>query len=377
MNKIAIIADQMTAFGGADRQMISMLKIFPKADIYTVLYDKEKYKDISNTVYSSFLQKFPFKYKLSKHLKIFNPIAYESFDLRGYDTVISISAGPAKGIIPQIYQTHIAMVMTPPRSLWDHELNVRATRLKRLYRFVSSILNNYLRIWDITISKRVDYWVANSNFIATKVKKRYGVDCDVIYPGIEKKCFKKYSKEDLEEAKQRFNLPDDFILVVSRLYDYKKVDWAIESAKETGENLIIVGSGPDRKFLEKKAKGYDHIRFLGFVKEDDDVRKIYRLAKVLLFCGIEDFGLVPVEAMAQGTPILAYNYGGVKETVLENVCGQFFNSQDELTKLLKNFDKTRYNSKDIINRARDFSEEIFLQTLEKYINEKTRASNIK
>jgi glycosyltransferase involved in cell wall biosynthesis len=376
MNKIAIIADQMTAFGGADRQMISMLKILPQADIYTVLFDRKKYRDITNKVYSSFLQKFPFKYKLSKHLKIFNPIAYESFDLREYDTIISISAGPAKGIIPDIYQTHIAMVMTPPRSLWDHELNVRATRLKRLYRFASSILNNYLRIWDITISKRVDYWVANSNFIATKVKKRYGVNCDVIYPGIQKDCFKKYPKKDIEEIVSRFNLQDEFALVVSRLYDYKKVDWAIEACKESGTNLVIVGSGPDEKFLKQKAKGCKNIYFIGFLKSDDDVRKLYKKASVLLFCGIEDFGLVPVEAMAQGTPIFAYNYGGVKETVLENVCGKFFNSKEELSLLLKNFDKTGYNSQEIENRAREFSEEIFLQKLEKYINEKTSKTNI-
>jgi glycosyltransferase involved in cell wall biosynthesis len=371
LGRVAIIADQMTAFGGADREMLSVLKIFPKADIYTVLYNPEKYNhlDIKQEIYTSFVQKFPFKYKFSKHLKVLNPIVYENFDLKKYDTLISISAGPARAVIPNIDQTHIALVMTPPRSLWDNELNVRGNILKNIYRPISKLLNTYLRIWDTSLIPRIDYWIANSKFIAKKIKKRYGVDSKVIYPGIEKKYFEQIPKEDIAQALVQYKVPEDFVLVVSRLYDYKRVDWAIKSCIQTGHNLVIVGEGPDRKYLEKLAKSHDNIYFLGFLDSDRDVRILYKQAKVLLFCGVEDFGLVPVEAMAQGTPILAYREGGVTETVLENICGKFFKNVDELTILLKEFDEKEYNAQRVTERAREFTEEKFLDNLKQYLKE--------
>jgi len=371
LGRVAIIADQMTAFGGADREMLSVLKLIPEADIYTVLYNPEKYKhlDIKQNIYTSFVQKFPLKYKFSKHLKVLNPIAYENLDLSKYDTLISISAGPARGIIPNIGQTHIAMVMTPPRSLWDNELNVRASIFKGIYKPLSKILNTYLRIWDTSLVPRVDYWIANSKFISTKIKKRYGVNSKVIYPGIEEKYFEKFSEKDISKVVNKYSLPKDFVLVVSRLYDYKRVDWAIRSCIESGENLVIVGEGPDKKYLKKLARGYDNIYFLGFLDSDREVRILYKQAKVLLFCGVEDFGLVPVEAMAQGTPIFAYDEGGVTETVIENVCGKFFKNYEELTVLLKDYNKKEYNAQRIIKRAREFTEEKFLDNLREYFKQ--------
>ena len=377
LGRVAIVADQMTAFGGADREIFSVVELIPDADIYTVLFNPKGYPnvDIKQKIYTSFAQKLPFKYKFSRHLKVLNPILYESFDLREYDTIISISAGPGKAIIPGINQLHIAMVMTPPRSLWDNELNVRSSLLQDIYKPISKILNNYLRIWDRSLVPRVDYWTANSKFIAKKIKKRYGVKSTVIYPGIKEECFEEITENEKKEIIKKFNLPSDFILVVSRLYDHKRVDWAIKSAIDTGENLVIVGDGPDKKYLKKISKGHDNIKFLGFLKDDKEVRILYNISKLLIFCAIEDFGLVPVEAMAQGTPIFAFNKGGVTETVLENICGQFFENNNELTTLLKNFDKKAYNTKDIINRAKKFTEEEFLHTLTQYfknINEEQR-----
>ncbi len=371
LGRVAIVADQMTAFGGADREIFSLLELIPDADIYTVLFNPKGYPnvDIKQKIHTSFAQKFPFKYRFSRHLKVLNPIVYESFDLREYDTIISLSAGPGKSIIPGIDQVHIAMVMTPPRSLWDYELNVRASLLQNIYKPISKVLNNYLRIWDSSLVPRVDYWTANSKFIARKIKKRYSVKARVIYPGIKEECFEQIKSKEKENIIEKYNLPHDFILVVSRLYDHKRVDWAINSAIETGENLVIVGDGPDRKYLKKLAKGHQNIRFLGFLKDDREVRILYNISKLLLFCAIEDFGLVPVEAMAQGTPIFAFNKGGVTETVKGNVCGQFYENNDQLTTLLKEFDKKAYNTKEIINRAREFTEQKFLQNLTQYFKE--------
>jgi glycosyltransferase involved in cell wall biosynthesis len=366
-SRVAFISDQMTSFGGADREMFSMLKLFPNADIYTIVFNRDSYGEIPNKVYCSFVQKFPKPKSFYRHLKILSPIAYESFNLKKYDLVISISAGPARGVITGIDQPHIAMVMTPPRSLWDNELNVRASKLKRIYGPVSMFLNTFMRMWDYSISKRVDYWTANSEYIAKKIRKRYGVESTVLYPGISQECFERITHTRKEEIKRKYEIEEDFILVVSRLYDYKNIDWAIRACIKAKKNLVIIGEGPDRKYLEKIAKGNPRIKFLGFIPDDSEVRTFYSLADVLLFCGIEDFGLVPVEAMAQGTPVLAYREGGVLETVKEGVCGEFFNNEKELTLLLKKFDNNRYNPEQIINIAEKFTEKKFLNNLEKYL----------
>lgn len=365
--KIAIVADQMTSFGGADREMFSMLKLFPNADIFTIAFNSKAYGDIKQKVYTSFVQRIPKPKSFYRHLKVFTPLAYESFDLRKYDLVISISAGPARGVITGINQPHIAMVMTPPRSLWDNELNVRASRLKSLYKVFSTLINTYMRIWDFTISKRVDYWTANSKYIAQKIKKRYGVQATVIYPGIGKESFEGISELTRGKVREAYDIHGDFVLVVSRLYDYKRIDWAIRACIESKKQLVIIGEGPDIKYLKSVAKGNPLVKFLGFLKDDSEVRVFFNMAQVLLFCGIEDFGLVPVEAMAQGTPVLAYAQGGVLETVKEGVCGEFFNDEEELVNILKKFDNRGYNPTEIVKRAREFSEENFLENLDKYI----------
>ena len=360
--KVAIVADQMTSYGGADAELLSILKILPHADIFTILFDKKKYPQIENNVYTSFVQKISrFLPKgFSRHLKIFTPLAYENFNLDGYDLVISISAGPAKGIITGIYQPHVAMVMTPPRSLWDNELNVRGSKLKWLYKPLSRVLNTHMRIWDWSISRRVDYWSANSKYVARKIQKTYRKKATVIYPGIIKKNYKK------TDVRKLYNLPKKFALVVSRLYDYKRIDWAINACKQTDTNLVIIGEGPDLGYLKKIAKRDKRITFLGFVP-DPQRDSFFKEAEVLLFCGIEDFGLVPVEAMSQGTPVLAYKEGGVLETVEEGVTGEFFKDEEELSNLLKDFDKRRYNERKIISQAEKFTEAKFLNNLEKFL----------
>lgn len=365
LGKVAIVVDQMTSFGGADRELFSMLKIFPKADVFTITIDRSKYpqlEEIENQIYTSFVQKISniLPKTFSRHLKVLNPLAYESFDLSDYNYVISISAGPAKGIITGLEQPHIAMTMTPPRSLWDKELNVRGSILKNLYKPIAILLNNYLRMWDYTTSKRVDYWTANSKYIARKIKKTYGKESTVIYPGVEEKYYTQ-EKTELDE--------EPYFLIVSRLYDHKKVDWAIRACKETGKRLLIIGEGPDRGYLKQIAGKNSNIEFRGFFEKDEDVITYYQNAQALIFCGLEDFGLVPVEAMASGTPVLALKEGGLLETVKEHLTGEFFSTEKELVKVLNEFDKTIYNDKQIKKHAAKFSEKIFLKNLEQYLFE--------
>jgi len=368
--KVAIVADQMNGFGGADRELISMLKLFPNAEIFTITFNKKIYPQITNIVHTSFLQKWLERLpkSLARHLKVFTPWAYESFNFDGFDLVISISAGPAKGIITGIDQPHIAMTMTPPRSLWDKESNFRALKLSRMYSAISETINVFMRIWDINIAKRVDYWTANSKYIQKKIKRTYGVDATVIYPGIEERYFEKRKQSQLNEVKKKYSLPDDFVLIVSRLYDYKRIDWAIRACIKANKRLVIVGEGPDRKYLEKIANKNSNITFLGYVSDDDAI-SLFRLASLLLFCGLEDFGIVPVEAMAAGTPVFALKEGGLLETVKEHISGEFFKTEEELCNLLKDFDKRRYNREEIVKQARNFTEAKFLNNLQKYITQ--------
>jgi glycosyltransferase involved in cell wall biosynthesis len=368
-SRVAIVCDQMNSLGGADREMFSILKLFPNADIFTITFNKGAYPQITQKVYTSSLQKLfkIFPKSLFRHVKIFTPWVYENFNLNGYDLVISISAGPAKGVITGINQPHIAMTMTPPRSLWDKENNFRALKLRKLYTLISETINVFMRVWDMSISKRVDYWTANSRYIQNKIKRTYGTDATVIYPGIEDKYFKNVSEKEIDELKKKYSLPEDFILVVSRLYDYKRVDWAIKTCIRENKNLVIVGEGPDKKYLKKIAGNSTHIKFLGFLKDDNEVITMYHAASVLLFCGVEDFGLVPIEAMAAGTPVFALREGGTLETIEEHITGEFFRTEKELTDLLKHMDKTRYNKEKILNQARKFSEKTFLNNLEQYI----------
>lgn len=223
-----------------------------------------------------------------------------------------------------------------------------------------------MRIWDWTTAQRVDYFVANSNYIAKKTERTYGRTAKVIYPGIEQKYYKTIPKIQLEQTRKKYKLPKNFILVISRLYDYKRVDKAIKASIKTNKNLVIVGEGPDKKYLEKLSRGHSNIYFLGFIPDNDTIA-LYQLAELFLFCGVEDFGLTPVEAMASGTPVFAYKEGGTLETIKDGVTGQFFQTDKELYNLLINYKEKSYNKEEIKKHAKNFSEEKFLNNFEKYI----------
>ncbi len=368
LGKVAIVCDQMISLGGAEREMFSMLKLLPNADIFTIMYFKENFVNNKYNIKTSFVQKLPFKNRLKNHIKILTPLAYESFDFSGYDFVISISAGPGKSIITGINQPHVAMVMTPPRSLWENEESIKRPFWSFLYMPLAYVINSYFKLWDYTSSKRVDYWTANSKYIKEKIKKIYGVDAKVIYPGVGEEWFEQPSEIQKKKVKAKFHLPSHFMFVLSRLYNHKRVDWAVRSCKDAGVPLYIAGDGPDRKHLERMVKTGDDIHFLGRISDTDAVT-MYNLADAVLFCSIEDFGLVPVEAMAGGTPVLAYGVGGAKETVEEGVTGEFFMTNSELTDLLKHFSINRYNSSIIKEHAMEFSEREFHKNLIKFLTE--------
>ncbi len=365
--KVALVVDSMVAKGGSDRNIDSLLKIFPKANIYTALFNEEEYKDLENKVYTTFLQKPFYRKILKNHYNILTPWAFEMLDLREYDIVVSVSAGSAKGVITTMEQLHVCLLLTPPRTYWDKERSFRTSRLRFLINLLTPFFANFYRIWDYAAAQRIDEIVTISKFIQKKVQHRYGRDSVVIYPGILDFWLEEGSQHLGDLIPKSFK--KEYFLVVSRLYDYKRIDWAIRACKKAGKKLVIVGDGPDMQYLKKLAGKSKNILFLGYIS-DEQLKAVYSNATAFIFPGIEDFGLVPIEAMACGCPVIAYNYGGLTETVEEKKTGSFFLTEQELLELVLDFKKDSFKKEDLKARAQKFSEERFLKEFSNFVDEK-------
>lgn len=375
--KIAIIAEQMIFPGGGDRLLLSTLKAFPDADVYTSLYIKENYgfwsqadfKNIKSLIRPSWLVKSLIRSKLlgkfyQKYINIVSPVLYESIDLNRYEVVLSLSARYAKGVVTGLETKHINIYLTPPRYEWDKNTNLRAFHSKGVWGLIGKFLSTEFRRWDFVASRRPDVNYSISKYIMQKVKKYYGLESKVLYPGIADEFNIHEHEKDIEAASTGFH--EKFFLVVSRLYDYKRIEWAIRACIKNNRKLVIIGIGPDEKFLRSISKGYSNIQFLSNVS-DELMKKYYRNAQALLFCGVEDFGLVMVEALAQGCPVFAYNEGGAAEIVTPTKTGELFNNEDELDEIIKQFDKRKYKQSAIMARAEEFSEDNYINQLKEIV----------
>ncbi|MGC8814331.1 MULTISPECIES: glycosyltransferase family 4 protein [Dictyoglomus] len=358
--RVAVVHDWIVNIGGAEKVLKAILELFPDADVYTLVYLKDTLRKlgINNKVYSSFISGLPFaKTKYSYYLPLM-PLAIEQFDLSKYDLVISSSHCVAKGVLTKSYQIHICYCHTPMRYIWDlyfpylkeHKLE---NGIKGI--FVKPILH-YLRIWDVSSANRVDYFVANSQNVANRIRKIYRRDSVVIYPPVDVERFlPSYKKED-------------YFMVLSRLVPYKKVDLVVETFNELNLPLVVIGDGEEMGKIKKMAK--ENIKILGW-QEDDVVKEYLAKAQALIFASEEDFGIVPVEAQACGTPVIAYNRGGAKETVIDGETGILFEEQnvESLKKAVLRFLKERDNFQrdKIMENAKRFSEDRFKREFKSYI----------
>ncbi len=355
---VAIITDSLVSFGGDNRVLLTLLELYPEAEIFTSIFNPDAFPMLdSSRVHTSFLQKWPFQRFLYRHYTPLSPIAFEQFDLSGYELVISLSAGCAKGVITRPETLHVGVILTPPRYQWGGEANLRGSLLRSTFRFGMPAIETYLRMWDKEAILRPDVLVTISKFIQWRTKRIYNLDSTVIYPGIDLKFWKPNLKVKRE----------DFYLVVSRLFDYKRIDLAIEACGKLGKKLIIIGTGPAEKYLKSLASS--KIEFLGFLS-DDVVREYMQKCKAFIFPGIEDFGLTPVEAMACGSPVIAYNKGGVTETVVDGKTGIFFEEQTvaSLVNAIKKFEKLKFRTSVMSERVSEFSDKIFSQKFKKFVN---------
>jgi len=350
--RIALVHDYLVQYGGAERVLESFLELFPKAHIYTLIYNPKYFGKIfsERKMHTSFLQKIPFAVSYHRLLPVLMPIAIESFDFSEYDLVVSDSNSYAKGIITNPKTLHICYCHTPMRYAWDDcHRYVREFGYSSITKKTVPFFMNYIRMWDKISADRPDIYIANSNFVAARIKKYYQKDSVVIHPPVNID-FYKISAQPLKNR--------SYFLMVGRLLAYKHFDLAIEAFNILGSKLKIIGEGPEEAKLRKMAK--ENIEFLGRLK-DEEVRAYYEGAKAFLFPQEEDFGIVPLEAMASGVPVIAYGAGGALETVKDGITGLMFNSQTvgDIIGCIKKFEKMSFDQKKIRLQAEGFDKKIF------------------
>jgi len=363
--KIALVHDYLNQYGGAERVLESFIEIFPSAPIYTLIYNAEamKGKFVDKEIRTSFLQKIPFARSHHRIFPILMPLAIEKFDLSGYDIVLSDSASFGKGVITKPETIHICYCHTPPRFAWDDSQKyIKEFSMSKLAKIFIPFFMNYIRVWDKEAASRVDKFTCNSNFVAQRIKKYYRQDAKIIYPPVDTKFFIPSNRP-----------ADKYFLVAGRLLVYKRFDVAIEAFNKLEIPLKIIGTGPEMKKLKKMANW--NIEFLGDV-DDYELRKNYQGCQALIFPQEEDFGIVPLEAMACGRPVIVYRGGGALESVKKGETGMFFNEQtpESLIRAVKEFRPEKFNSQIIRAHALKFDKEIFKKKIKEFI-EKTCYEN--
>ncbi|MBQ4379092.1 MAG: glycosyltransferase [Treponema sp.] len=365
MRRIAIVHDWLVNYGGAERVVEELLKIYPDADIFTLVYDEKKMGKIfpKDKVKTSFIQKWPFATKLYTKYLAFMPKAFESFDFSNYKLVICSSSSCAKGVITPPLVPHIAYIHTPMRYAWDKYFEYKS-RSGRITQFFMEKWMQKIRLWDYVSSQRVDTLIANSNYISRRIKKYWNRESTVVYPPVNVKDFQPNGKP-----------AEDFFLVFSRLVPYKRVDLAIQACGNLKKPLVVMGGGSDYKYLKKLAKKYPDVKitFTGRLR-DDEVRDYLQRCRALIFCAEEDFGIIPVEAQCCGRPVIAFGKGGALETVINGKTGTFFShaTPDSVERAINRFEELEkqgaFNSDFISQHAKEFSRERFSREIKEAID---------
>ncbi|HBK34673.1 hypothetical protein A2239_00740 [Candidatus Uhrbacteria bacterium RIFOXYA2_FULL_40_9] len=354
--KIALVHDYLIQDGGAEKVLEVLQTIWPQAPTHVLFFDSEKLPRFhGKTIYTSFLQRFPFARSKYQWYILLMPTATEQYDLRKYDIVISSTSAFAKGIITRPEALHVCYCHTPTRYLWsDTHSYIEELRMPR---FIKSLLPpaiSYLRLWDKQAADRVDRFIANSHTVKGRIRKYYRRESEVIYPPVEVEKFSLSTK------------PKTYFLTGGRLVAYKRFDLVVEACNRTGIPLKIFGSGPVEENLRKRAG--KNIEFLGRVS-DKERTILYANAKAFIHPQEEDFGITPVESMAAGRPVIAYRKGGATETVIEGLSGELFDEQswEELADHLIRFDDSRYDPEKIRAHAQTFGISQFKKNMENFV----------
>jgi glycosyltransferase involved in cell wall biosynthesis len=346
--KTAIVYDRVNKIGGAERVLESLGEIFPKAVLFTSVYDKRKTPWAKKfKIKTSFLQNFFLLRSKHEYIPYLMPKAFESFDFKNYDFVISVTSEFAKTVKVPKKTPHICICLTPTRYLWSgYDEYFKNPILK----FVTLPTVSYLRKRDILASKNPTAFIAISENVKKRIKKYYKRESVVIYPPSDRLFKEKHKNVKIPEK--------DYFLVVSRLVDYKRIDLAVKACTELSLNLVVIGVGKEWEVLTALAGNTIH--FKGKVS-DEELISYYKNCNALIFPGDEDFGITMVEAQMAGKPVIAFKGGGALEIIKNGKTGIFFDKKNvqSLVDVLKKFKKTRYNSQDSIENAKRFSEKNF------------------
>lgn len=334
--------------GGAEKVVEALHEMFPEAPIYTSAYDADAmpahYRDWD--IHTTFLQRLPLKRRTHRAALLMYPAAFESFDLSRFDLVISSSAWFAKGVITQPETTHICYTHTPMRLAWMPSFYMKEERVSMMARTLMGPGLHYLRTWDVMASARVDYYLANSRTVSSRIRKFYRRDSAVIHPPVET---------------HRFHLSphvEDYAIMVTRLAPYKKLDVAVEAFTRMNRPLKIVGTGRYAERLKKIAG--PSIEFLGRVG-DEDLPDLLARARYYVMPGIEDFGIAPVEANAAGRPVIALGAGGALDSQIDGTTGVLFEhaTPESLQEAVERADEIDFDPHVIREHALQFDRERF------------------
>jgi glycosyltransferase involved in cell wall biosynthesis len=313
--KVAIVHYWLVGMRGGEKVVEALCDIFPQADIFTHVYVPDAVSETirRHRVSTTFIGSLPFAARLYKRYLPLMPLALEQLDLRGYDLIISSESGPAKGIIPSPSALHLCYCHSPMRYLWNmfHDYRNQAGRVTKL---IMPPLAHYLRLWDAASADRVDCFVANSETVAARIRRYYRREAEVIWPPVDTDAF-----TPVPESER-----GDYMLMVGELVAYKRPELAVEAFNRMRAKLVIIGGGEMLHRIRRLAG--PTVTVLG-PRPFEDLRHHYARCQALIFPGEEDFGIVPVEAMASGRPVIAYGRGGATETVLPNVTGLLFDEQ--------------------------------------------------
>mgnify|MGYP001180668403 CR=1 FL=1 len=321
--KVAFVHDFLVSYGGAERVLESLIRLYPEAPIYTLLYDAEAMggRFAGKDIRVSFLAKLPaFLRRRHRWLLPIFPVAVEAFDLRDFDLVISSSGAWSKGVVTRLHTVHVAYLHSPMRLLWDaNERYLDMIRAGWCKRFFGRIVLSYLRLWDREAADRPDVIVSNSRYTALRAEKYYRRESPVVYPPVVVS-----GTEETSTGRQVVTEKEKFFLVVARLSESKGIGTAIEAFNKLGLRLVVVGEGRERRRLEAIAE--KNISFTGRV-DDTELTSLYRRAESLIMPSEEDFGMVAAEAIALGTPVIALGRGGALEIVEPGATGELFRSE--------------------------------------------------
>ncbi len=362
--KIALVYDRVNKIGGAEKVLLALHEIWPKASLFTAVYNKETAAWANDfNIKTSFMQKFPFAKKSHRFYPWLTPFAFESFSFDKYDVVLSVTSAEAKAVISKPDTLHICYCLTPTRYLYSGYkeylkqpgFGFLSFFAKKFFKFLAPKLKK----WDLVAAQRPDEYLAISNTVKKRIKKYYKRKSKIIFPPVETNKFKPRKNIQM----------DDFFLIISRLEPYKRIDLAVKAFNQLGLPLKIIGTGSMKNKLNAQAN--ENIEFLGQLT-DKALIHYYQTCRAFIMPQNEDFGIAAVEAQAAGRPVIAYKKGGALDTIIENKTGIFFEKQtvESIIKAVKEFESMEFKVDDCLDNAQKFDKNKFKKQIKKFVEDK-------